>query len=66
MGGDYANFDLQQPNYELCRQACANDSRCLAYAYVQPGVQSANGRCWLKSTVPASQANACCTSGVRQ
>jgi len=66
MGGDYVSFDLGQPNFQLCRQACANDNRCLAYTYVHPGVQSASARCWLKSTVPVSQANACCISGVRQ
>lgn len=65
-GGDYKNFDLSQPRFELCRDACANDSNCRAYTYVKPGGQGPNARCWLKSSVPAAGASGCCISGVKR
>jgi hypothetical protein len=64
-GSDYANFDLQAPDPNLCRNACASDNRCAAYTYVRPGVQGANARCWLKNAAPAAQGNNCCVSGVK-
>ena len=47
-GGDYSNFDLADANPELCAARCAQDGRCRAFAYVTPGIQSPNARCWLK------------------
>ena len=64
-GADYKNFDLPQPNWTLCRDACANDGNCRAYTYVKPGAQGATARCWLKSSVPAAVQNGCCISGAR-
>lgn len=64
-GGDYTSFNLAQANYELCQQACANDSRCAAWTYVRPGLQGATARCWLKSNVPGPSTNDCCVSGVK-
>ncbi len=64
-GADYKNFDLPQPNWTLCRDACANDGNCRAYTYVKPGAQGAAARCWLKSSAPAAVQNGCCISGVR-
>ena len=64
-GADYKNFDLPQPNWSLCRDACANDGNCRAYTYVKPGAQGAAARCWLKSSAPAAVQNGCCISGVR-
>ena len=66
-GGDYKNFDLSQPRYESCRDACANDANCTAYTYVKPGVQGPNARCWLKSGPPAPAGSSeCCISGVKR
>jgi hypothetical protein len=64
-GADYRNFDLPQPNWDLCRSACAGDGACRAYTYVKPGVQGPNARCWLKDSVPTPVANGCCVSGVK-
>ena len=63
-GGDYTSFDLPSANPGLCRQRCADESRCRAWTYVKPGVQGGNARCWLKSSEPPAVARACCTSGV--
>lgn len=65
-GADYKNFDLPQPRFELCRDACANDQKCRAYTFVRAGVQSANARCWLKAGVPAGAHSNCCISGVKR
>lgn len=65
-GADYKDFDLSQANWTLCRDACANDGNCRAYAYVRPGVQGPSARCWLKSSVPAAVSSNCCIAGVRQ
>lgn len=51
-GSDYANFDLQAANPDLCAAACTQDGRCRAWTYVRPGAQGPNPRCWLKSQVP--------------
>jgi hypothetical protein len=64
-GGDYHSFDLPAARPELCQEACARDSRCRAWTYVNPGVQGPAPRCWLKSTVPAATRETCCTSGVK-
>jgi hypothetical protein len=65
-GADYQNFDLDEPRYELCRDACANDASCKAYTYVKPGMQALNARCWLKSSVPDPVPSPCCISGMKQ
>ncbi|HEV7644349.1 MAG TPA: PAN domain-containing protein [Pyrinomonadaceae bacterium] len=65
-GSDITNFDLPQPNFELCRTACAAQSNCRAYVFVKPGVQGPSARCWLKSAVPPATKNTCCTAGVKK
>jgi 1-phosphatidylinositol phosphodiesterase len=64
-GSDFANFDLPQPRPHLCKDACTRDGRCVAFTYVNPGVQGPQPRCWLKSSVPSPVPNSCCTSGVK-
>jgi hypothetical protein len=64
-GSDYRSFDLPTPSPEMCRDACRNESACLAFTYVNPGVQAPNARCWLKNAVPQPVPNGCCTSGVK-
>ncbi len=65
-GGDYRNFDLPQPSFELCRDACAGEPQCMAYTYVKPGVQGPSARCWLKSSVPNPVSKKCSVSGVSE
>jgi hypothetical protein len=64
-GSDYKLIELPQPTFELCRDACATDSKCRAYSYVNPGVQAPNARCYLKAPAPPATKNACCISGVK-
>jgi len=64
-GADYRSFDLAYPRPEDCRAACMADVPCVAFTYVNPGVQAPNARCWLKNGVPPPVPNACCVSGVK-
>jgi PAN domain len=64
-GSDYRNFDLPVPRPEDCQSACMNEPQCVAFTYVNPGVQGPNPRCWLKDNVPAPQADDCCVSGTK-
>ena len=64
-GYDFQNFDLPQPRPEMCRDACLRERQCQAFTYVNPGVQAANARCWLKMSVPPATPNNCCISGVK-
>src|SRR5436305_373034 len=47
-GGDYRSFDLPQPRPDLCRDGCMGEPECVAFTYVNPGVQGPSARCWLK------------------
>ncbi|MBI4822516.1 MAG: PAN domain-containing protein [Deltaproteobacteria bacterium] len=63
-GMDYRNFDLSAPDPGLCRDACAMDAKCAAFAFVKAGVQGPKPRCWLKERIPAPVKSECCSSGV--
>lgn len=63
-GSDFKNFSLNNPNPSACSSACQGDKRCLAWTYVNPGIQGKKAHCWLKNKVPASVRDACCVSGV--
>ena len=68
-GSDYRNFevgdaDLRDQPEMSCQAACQKDGQCKAWTYVKPGVQGPKAHCWLKTAVPAAQANNCCISGV--
>jgi len=65
-GRDYRSFNLSTPNPALCKNQCAAEGQCVAWTYVNPGVQGAQARCWLKSSVPPPVQNNCCASGVKQ
>lgn len=64
-GSDYRSFDLGAPQPELCRNACMSEPACVAFTYVNPGVQGPNARCWLKNSVPPPTPEGCCVSGVK-
>jgi V8-like Glu-specific endopeptidase len=64
-GGDYRNFELTDWRPETCRDACVADAACHGFTYVNPGVQSTNAMCWLKSGVSPWSSCASCTSGTR-
>ena len=64
-GSDYRSFDLGSTRPEECRDTCMIEPQCVAFTYVNPGVQGPSARCWLKSAVPPPSANNCCVSGVK-
>lgn len=64
-GNDFKDFDLEQPDPQLCRKACGDEAQCKAFVYVKPGVQGEKARCWLKDAVPGKVESDCCTAGVK-
>lgn len=64
-GSDIRAFELWRPDPQMCEAACASDLTCQAWTFVKPALQTVGARCWLKSSVPAPQANACCISGLK-
>lgn len=63
-GDDFRSVDLDGPP-EQCARLCAEASQCVAFTYVQPGVQGPQARCWLKTRVPDPEPNAETVSGVK-
>ena len=57
--------DFATPKYQLCQDACAADAQCSAWTWVRPGVQGAEGHCWLKNGAPHPVPDSSCTSGVK-
>jgi hypothetical protein len=64
-GSDYRSFDLATPNPEHCRDTCLVEPQCVAFTYVNPGMQGPSARCWLKNSAPPVTPNTCCISGVK-
>jgi len=65
-GADYAVTDLPEPRPELCQAACAADSRCQSFAFVQPGTDNyPRPRCWLNSRPGHFVPSAAAVSGVK-
>lgn len=63
---DYANFDMgPQDTARTCQTLCANDERCDAYTFTQPGWQAEHGKCWLKEGAPWQRNCDECTSGAK-
>ena len=64
-GSDYRSFDLDAPSPEQCQAACMNEPGCVAFTYVNPGVQGPSPRCLLKNAAPPPVPQSCCVSGVK-
>ncbi len=64
-GSDYRSFDQATPRPEACRDTCLVEPQCVAFTYVNPGVQGPSARCWLKNAAPPVTPNSCCISGVK-
>ncbi len=65
-GSDIANFDLSDPDPEICRDRCNETDGCRSWTYVAPGLQDpANARCWLKDDIPVQSAFTGGISGVQ-
>jgi PAN domain len=66
--GDYKDFDLANPAWESCRDACATETTCLSFTYTIP-IAGPNGRpahCWLKNIVPRGEGRDWCISGIKK
>jgi len=59
---------LPRPEPALCEAACRKRADCRAWTYVHPGFRGPQSppECWLKGTVPRSEPNGYCISGVVQ
>jgi len=66
--GDYKDFDLSQPVWEHCRDACAAESACVAFTYTIPiaGVNGRPAHCWLKNVINRGGGNDWCITGIKQ
>jgi hypothetical protein len=64
-GSDYSNFELPDHVPQLCRDACLNDPKCMAWTLVRPGITGPKAQCWLKNAVPRPVSNPDCTSGIK-
>ena len=64
-GADYRSFELVTPSPETCQATCMNEPQCVAFTYMNPGVQGPNARCWLKNAVPSAVPQGCCVSGTK-
>jgi hypothetical protein len=62
-GWDYSRIELDQPDVNLCTNACRNDGHCASWTYVNPGVQGPKAACYLKSGLPNYKSDHCCVSG---
>lgn len=62
-GRDYLHFTLNTADPQRCLSRCTADSRCRAWTYVEPGVQSSKAVCWLKSSIPQPRVNRKTVSG---
>ena len=63
-GADFRSFPLLDPSPYECEAACKSDSRCRAWTFVNPGIQSFLAMCWLKDSIPASTNDAQTVSGI--
>jgi hypothetical protein len=64
-GGDYRDFPPQTADPAVCAEACAKESRCRAWTWVNSELEEPTGHCWLKSTIPPAEKDDCCVSGLR-
>jgi hypothetical protein len=63
-GMDYFAFDVpSQPS--ACQQACIGDPNCVAWTYVNPGLQGPTAKCYLKNPAPPPTPSNCCVSGAK-
>lgn len=65
-GGDLMDLGLARPDPTLCRAACEQEARCLAWTYLAAPAPGEAAHCYLKSEIPEPAENEQCTSGVRR
>lgn len=64
-GADIGNVLLPANKPEQCQQLCADNTSCVSWTMVNPGVQGPSAVCWMKSGTPVEKPDACCTSGIK-
>lgn len=68
VGFDRPGYDFEslrdREDAASCQAACEENERCVAFTWVEPGVQADTAICWLKDQVPGTVEAECCTSGV--
>ncbi|HVG62685.1 MAG TPA: PAN domain-containing protein [Hyalangium sp.] len=64
-GGDLLNALIPNKDPVACRTLCSNMPDCASFTYIRPEFNPAGeARCALKSSIPATQPNPCCLSGI--
>jgi hypothetical protein len=66
VGEDYRDFVPARASAELCAEACAKESRCRAWTWVNSDLEPPTGHCWLKNPAPEPAKDDCCVSGVKK
>lgn len=62
---DYNSVTLPRGSDRFeCENLCHNEGRCVAWTFVNAGIQAPNPRCWLKESIPVAKPDTCCFSGV--
>ncbi|MBN8551295.1 MAG: PAN domain-containing protein [Caulobacterales bacterium] len=68
VGFDRPGYDIatsyDAADAEACRAQCVANAECLAFTWVQAGVQAETPVCWLKSEAPGTVEAEWATSGV--
>ena len=65
-GGDYRDFVPLTSDPTLCEEACAAETRCVAWAYNKPhSFKGSDPRCFLKDAAPSKQAVPHAVSGTK-
>lgn len=64
LGGDYNSFVPKRGAVDVCRKACSQDKRCVAYTFARPSKESPRGKCYLKTKIGKRRADKCCISEI--
>lgn len=65
-GDNFREFEMNQPDPALCKEACENLRDCAAFTYTRPGYDGEQARCALTTAVnPQVSDQDCCISGTK-
>jgi hypothetical protein len=66
-GNDYRNFTVRTGGIKVCKEACAEDSRCQAFTYLgEKHWSSQQGQCYLKTKFDKMVYNTRCASTYKE
>lgn len=66
IGGEYTSFQVPEARAEICLAACARDTNCRAFAYLDASGTGGTPICYLSNTVAAPVSASYASSGVRR